>query len=267
VKADPVQLEQVVLNLVVNARDAMPDGGRLTIKTASVELDDAYARRHVGTTPGPYVMLMVSDTGVGMDAETQAHIFEPFFTTKAPDKGTGLGLATVYGIVKQGGGDIVVNSEPGRGTLVRIYLPRMNAGIDVVATRSMIQARTRGSETILLVEDDEAIRTLVRDALEGEGYRVLEAPSPNEALRIVESEGRPIDLIVTDMVMPQMSGRDLAERLTAVSPNARVLFMSGYAHPHADGDGAAPAFLAKPFTPDALARKIRDVLDGRAPGA
>ena len=264
VQADPAQLEQVILNLVVNARDAMPRGGRLILETANVELDETYARRHVGARPGSYVMLAVTDTGVGMDAATQSHLFEPFFTTKGPGQGTGLGLATVYGIVKQSGGSVWVYSELGRGTTVKVYLPRVPDAVSPRAPAPAAAEPPRGRETVLLVEDDESVRNLAREILEARGYTVLEAGHGADAL--LRGEGHPglIHLLVTDVVMPAMSGRELAERLTAVRPAMRVLYMSGYTDDAIVNQGVLEpgmALLQKPFTPDALAWKVREVLD------
>lgn len=269
VRADPSQLEQVIVNLAVNARDAMAGGGMLTIETASVDLDATWAAEHLGAPPdgGPYVMVAVSDTGTGMTAAVRAHLFEPFFTTKEVGKGTGLGLATVYGIVKQSGGYISVYSEPGQGTTFKIYLPRLPASAPQPPGTPAARAEGRGSETVLIVEDEAAVLHLSRRALEAQGYVVLAAGDPRDALRIVERHGGPIDLLLTDVVMPGLSGRELAEQLTARRPGVRVLYMSGYPGDAVVQGGALPggsAFLQKPFSPDGLARKVRDVLDARA---
>jgi nitrogen-specific signal transduction histidine kinase/CheY-like chemotaxis protein len=264
VKADPGQLEQVLLNLAVNARDAMPKGGMLTIETANVEMDKSYAQRHFPLSPGPYVLLAFSDTGIGMDAETQARLFEPFFTTKEMGKGTGLGLATVYGIVKQSGGYIWVYSKVGKGTTFKIYLPRSDEVAESEPRRNGVKAQS-GTETLLLVEDEEAVRALVRSALKEKGYRVLEASGGEEALKLSEQYGGPIDLLVTDVVMPQMSGPELADRLANSHPQIKVLYISGYtdyAGLHHGALDLGAAFLQKPFSPEALARKVREVLGG-----
>jgi two-component system cell cycle sensor histidine kinase/response regulator CckA len=263
VKADPGQIEQVVMNLAVNARDAMPRGGKLTIETANVDLDDAYVREHVAVTPGPYVMLAVSDNGIGMDPPTLTRIFEPFFTTKEIGKGTGLGLATVYGIVKQSGGNIWVYSEPGRGATFKIYLPRVEETSAAEEPHRHAAAPTTGSETVLLVEDEDAVRFLVRNILESKGYRVLEARSGTEALSLCERHTGPLHLLLTDLVMPEMGGCELAEQLGPRYPAMKVLYISGYTNGALAHHGLlAPdtAYLQKPFTPDALAQKVREVL-------
>jgi PAS domain S-box-containing protein len=264
VRSDPAQLEQVLINLSVNARDAMPNGGKLIIETANVDLDQAYADTHLAVTPGPHVMLAVSDTGSGMDAHTRAHIFEPFFTTKEKGKGTGLGLATVYGIIKQSGGNVWVYSEPGLGTNFKIYLPRVVASVGPPPPKLIRASQPQGSETILLVEDEEGIRSLVLGILRARGYTVLEADRPHEALKISKKFEGPIHLLFTDVVMPQMSGREVAAQISAARPNTKVLYMSGYtdhaiAH-HGVLNPGVP-FLQKPFTPEALTQKVREVLD------
>ncbi len=263
VRADPNQIEQVIVNLAVNARDAMPDGGKLTIETANVDLDDAFAQAHLGSIPGPYVLLAVTDSGTGMDASVRAHLFEPFFTTKEVGKGTGLGLATVYGIVKQSGGYISVYSEPGHGLSFKAYLPRIATPADLPPTPQK-GGPARGSETVLVVEDEPAVLTLSRRALETQGYVVLAASDAAAALRVVERHGGTIHLLLTDVVMPGLSGRELADRLGAQRPGIRVLYMSGYPGDAVVQHGTLPsgsAFLQKPFSPDGLARKVRDVLD------
>ena len=272
VEADPSQLEQVLMNLVVNARDAMPQGGRLTLETANIELDETYVHWHPGARPGAYVMLAVSDSGIGMDAETQARLFEPFFTTKGPGKGTGLGLATVYGIVKQSGGSIWVYSELGWGTTFKIYLPRARGGAQDAEAIRVAAAPIRSSETVLLVEDEEAVRHFAREVLQLHGYTVLEARHPGEALRLGSEHRGPIHLMITDVVMPQMSGREVANRLAPRRPEMRVLYMSGYtdeAIVHHGVLDAGTAFLQKPFSVTGLAQKIREVLSKprpRSPG-
>src|SRR5579862_705323 len=270
IKADPSQIEQVVMNLVVNARDAMPDGGRLIIETTNTELDQRYASEHVSVKPGPYVMLAVSDTGVGMSPETVAHIFEPFFTTKGGTKGTGLGLATTYGIVKQSGGYIWVYSEPGQGTTFKVYLPRFDEEAEASGGKRVKAAVQKGSETILLVEDDEAVRELTEMVLKQYGYNVLVAEDPEHAQKLSDTPGMDIQLVLTDVVMPTMSGRELVRKLTSKHPHLRVLYMSGYTDNVITSGGVLEpglAFLQKPFTPASLARKVREVLDAMAPAA
>jgi CheY-like chemotaxis protein len=262
VKADPGQVEQVIMNLAVNARDAMPDGGRLTIQTANQDLQPATAAR-LGGEPGPHVMLAVTDTGIGMSHETREHIFEPFFTTKEVGKGTGLGLATVYGVVVQHGGCLQVDTEPGRGTTFRIFLPRVEAERAACEPPEREEEAPRGSETILLVEDDDGVRDLARETLEERGYTVLLASRPGEALALAERDPSTIHLVLTDVVMPEMSGPALVRRLARLVPRARVLFMSGYTDTALGHHGvldAETALLEKPFTPAALAKKVREVL-------
>jgi two-component system, cell cycle sensor histidine kinase and response regulator CckA len=264
VKADLGQIEQVVMNLAVNARDAMPDGGKLTIQTANAELDAAFAREHPGSVPGRYVMLAVTDTGTGMDPEIQAQIFEPFFTTKGRDKGTGLGLATVYGVVKQSNGYIAVESEKGKGALFRIYLPLIEQP-DATKSESVPASLTvRGSETILLVEDAEPLRLLAQLFLKENGYQVLTAADGAEAQQVAAQNPGPIHLLLTDVVMPGINGRVLAERLAPRHPAMKVLYMSGYTDSFIAGHGVLEEgshLLHKPFTEEALMRKIRELLD------
>jgi PAS domain S-box-containing protein len=266
VRADPGQIEQVLLNLSVNARDAMPRGGRLTIETINVELDEAGARR-LGSSarPGAHVLLAVADTGCGMDAETLSHVFEPFFTTKGPEQGTGLGLSTVYGIVKQSEGEIAVESEPGRGTTFRIFLPRV-AARESIGERPRGPAYPRGTETVLLVEDEDAVRRLAREILRIAGYTVLEASNGAMALDVASRHTGRIDLLVTDVVMPGMGGRELAEALQAERPGTRVLYLSGYTSETIGRhgvEGSDALLLHKPFSPASLARTVREVLDAR----
>lgn len=264
ITADPGQIEQVIMNLAVNARDAMPTGGMLTIETSNILLDENYLRTHLEAPIGPCVMLAVTDTGCGMDESTQALIFEPFFTTKEPGKGTGLGLATVYGIIKQSGGDIMVYSEPGHGATFKIYLPAGETSAKGLAVAPANLAIRGGNETILLVEDEEGVRKLARTALQGKGYTILEAGHGSEALSLFEQHQGLVDLLVTDVVMPQISGRELAEQLKAFQPQLKVLFMSGYTDDSIVRHGLLAAkvdYLSKPFALDTLASKVREVLD------
>jgi len=259
VKADLGQLEQVLINLAVNARDAMPHGGELTVETADVELDEAFILEHAGVSSGPHVVLRVRDTGTGMDAVTRAQIFEPFFTTKEVGKGTGLGLATVYGIVKQHGGQVAVDSEPGRGSTFAVYLPRVDE--EPKASAPVTTASSPGGETVLLVDDDEEVRTLAGRVLRLEDYVVLEAATPDEALAICEEHKGPIDLLLTDVVMPVMNGRELAERVRPLRPEAKIMYMSGYPADIIGEHGvlASGAFVQKPFTLPGLVEKVREV--------
>ncbi|MFH1596233.1 MAG: PAS domain S-box protein [Pseudomonadota bacterium] len=270
VTADPGQIEQVIMNLAVNARDAMPQGGKLTIETADADLDEAYAQNHLEAQPGPYVMLAVSDTGVGLDQEGQARIFEPFFTTKELGKGTGLGLSTVYGIVKQSGGLIWVYSEPGKGTTFKIYLPRLEAAGDLAAGLGQVPDKCDwGSETVLLVEDEDMVRHVARRILARHGYTVLEAASGDEALAISRENAGPIHLMLTDVVMPGMSGWEIMENLKPERPGMKVLFMSGHTENAIVHHGVldpGTAFIQKPFKHTVLTHKIREVLDNPVAG-
>jgi len=265
VLADPGQIEQVVLNLVVNARDAMPTGGKVTLEVSDVHLDETYAREHTGVAPGDYVMLAVSDTGQGMDAATRARIFEPFFTTKEQGKGTGLGLSTVFGIVKQSGGNVWVYSEPEHGTTFKIYLPRtQGAEPEPERIPEAPRAISPGSETVLLLEDDLMVRNMVRSVLQDTGFTVVEAAAPEEALRYCAEHSARIDVLLTDVVMPRMSGREVAEQLRAQFPHLKVLYMSGYTDDAVVRHGVLNAeahFIQKPFSLASLTRKLREVLD------
>lgn len=262
VTVDPATVEQILVNLAVNARDAMPTGGRLTIETSNVDIDDAYAVTHLTMTPGSYVMLAVSDTGEGMDAGTRARVFEPFFTTKEQGKGSGLGLATVYGMVKQSSGYIWVYSEPGHGTTFKVYFPPTRAASAAPAPPTDASNVT-GWETVLLVEDEDAVRALAREVLRRHGYVVLEARHGVDALRVAERHPDDIHLLVTDVVMPHMSGREVAQRLTSVRPHMKTLFMSGYTDHALLPEDLTPGaeFMQKPFTPEVFARKVRRILD------
>jgi CheY-like chemotaxis protein len=269
VRADPGQLEQVLMNLVVNARDAMPGGGTVTVETANVEIDDHAAGRHGSAIPpGSYVRLAVSDTGHGMDAATQSRIFEPFFTTKEAGKGTGLGLSTVYGIVTQSGGSVSCYSEPGRGTTFKIYLPHADGQAEQPGKGARRAAVSRGKESVLIVEDDDAVRSVAQRILATHGYGVLEAADGAAALRLCAQTSPPVDLILTDMIMPEMSGAEMARQLRERHPGIRVLYMSGYT-----GEAArrqrmlepGAECIEKPFTPEALAAKVREMLDASTP--
>jgi PAS domain S-box-containing protein len=270
VKADPGQIQQILMNLVVNARDAMPEGGKLTIETSDVVLDEEHVRPYVaaGARPGPHVCITVSDTGVGLDEETRARIFEPFFTTKPRGKGTGLGLSTVLGIVQQSGGHVTVESTPDEGSTFRVYLPRTTEARAAPApARSITPTQpSRGSETILLVEDEGQLRVLARDILRGAGYQVFDAPNAAEAIKASQRHPGPIQLLVTDVVMPHIGGRELARRLATERPGMRVLYMSGYTEDGIVESGTLDpnvAFLPKPITPDTLLGKVRETLDAR----
>jgi len=263
VNADPGQIEQVLMNLVVNARDAMPRGGTLTIETSNIDLDESYTRTHVTLKPGPYVMIAVSDTGTGMDENTKAHAFEPFFTTKAQGRGTGLGLSTVFGIVRQSGGGVDIYSALGKGTSAKVYLPRVDQPELVESPEQRAQA-SKGTETILVAEDDDMVRSLVKETLQRHGYDVLDAAGPVEAQKISDGHRGNIHLLITDVVMPKINGRDLATRLLRRRPTMKVLYMSGYTDGAVVNNGILRkevAFLQKPFTPAALADKVREVLE------
>jgi CheY-like chemotaxis protein len=272
IKADPGQIEQLILNLAVNACDAMPHGGRLLLETANVQVDENYARKHAGAPIGKHVMLAVSDTGIGMDNDVQAHIFEPFFTTKEPGKGTGLGLSMVYGTVKQMGGAVLVRSEPGTGTTFEIFLPQVEERNEATVSESgqvrsvASSVASAGTETVLLVEDQDGIREVVREYLQGKGYTVLHAIDGEDALKVAGEYKHQIHLLVTDVIMPKIGGQELARRLMPLRPQMKALFMSG--HPeHASSGGKNLALdeniavLQKPFQLDTLGRKMRNVLD------
>jgi len=264
VSADPGQIEQVLMNLVVNARDAMPKGGTLTIETANVRLDENYTGRRIRIKPGAYTLIAVSDTGTGMDEATQARLFEPFFTTKGAGQGTGLGLSTVFGIVKQSGGSVEVYSVKHRGTSVKVYLPRIEQHVPAAPAEEKRKV-ARGTETILLVEDDDMVRSLVRESLVSEGYKVLDNADPQEARRIADSYRGRIHLLITDVVMPKVSGRELAEHITSKRHDTKVIYMSGYTDSAIVNSGILQkevAFLQKPFTPQTLMEKVREVLEG-----
>jgi CheY-like chemotaxis protein len=265
VRVDPSSIEVVMMNLVVNARDAMPTGGTLTITTSNVVLDEAYARAHLGAKPGPHVMLAVTDTGTGIDEAILARVFEPFFTTKAIGQGTGLGLSTVFGVAQQSGGSVWVESKLGVGTTFKLYLPRVDAAIDGARVTESPPSSLRGSETILLVEDDDQVRVVARGILARNGYSVVDARSAGEALLHSEKHPGTIHLLLSDVVMPQMSGPELANRISSARPDMKVLCMSGCTDDSAVRRGvieAHIAYLQKPFTPDALSTRVREVLDG-----
>jgi CheY-like chemotaxis protein len=267
VRVDPGQIGQVIMNLAVNARDAMPTGGKLTIETGNAALDEAFAAMAPEARPGRHVLLAVTDTGVGMTPEVRARIFEPFFTTKGPGRGTGLGLATVYGIVKQSGGFLTVHSEPGHGTAFKIYLPAVTGAAPTGKSSQGTRLLARGNETILLVEDEDVVRTMIRVVLQDAGYVVLEASRGDVALRLAEEHVGPVHLLLTDVVMPQMGGRQLVERLAPLRPGLKVLYLSGYTDDAVVRHGvlqAEVAFLQKPFTMAALTNKVRQVLDEEA---
>ncbi len=265
VEIDPAQMEQIIINLAINARDAMPRGGKLTIGTANMDLDENYFRGHgFSETPGSYVMLAVSDTGTGMDKETQEHIFEPFFTTKGVGKGTGLGLSMVYGIAKQNNGFIWVYSEPGQGTTIKIYLPKVKGDVGAEEKERTSVSKFSGSETVLIVEDDDSLRKFAHKALQQYGYKVLKAENGEDALRVSEAHDGSIDLLITDVVMPKVSGKETAERLQTLYPHIKIIFMSGYTDDAIVRHGVLTPglnFIQKPFSPEGLARKVREVLD------
>jgi CheY-like chemotaxis protein len=269
VKVDPSQIEQILMNLVVNARDAMPGGGKLTIDLTNADLGEDYTRNHLGARSGPHVMLAVSDTGTGMDKTTMSRLFEPFFTTKEKGKGTGLGLSTVYGIVKQSGGNIYVYSEPGQGTTFKIYLPRVDEEAERVAVGVPSAFQRGGSETILVVEDEDMVRQLILRVLKQGGYNVLEARNPQEAIGICRERKEPISLLMSDVVLPKMDGRTLSGKLTSLHSEMKVIYMSGYTDDVVVHHGMLDPgieFIEKPMTPDIIRRKVREVLDSGHPG-
>jgi CheY-like chemotaxis protein len=264
IKSDPAQIENMIFNLAINARDAMPKGGKLTLETVNLELDENYAQSHISVIPGSYVRLSISDTGCGMSHEILGKIFDPFFTTKSKGQGTGLGLSTVYGIVKQSGGNIWVYSEPGYGTTFRIYLPRVREKPDVLPLSPDTRALPQGNETLLLVEDDASVRGLAAQVLREQGYIVWEAANGEEAIRKTRGCREKIHLLLSDVVMPQMGGESVFGRLKAEIPDLKVLFISGYSDIIIRHHGLSKChtpFLEKPFSPKALAMKVREVLD------
>ncbi len=266
IKADLSQVEQIITNLAINARDAMPQGGKLTIETRNVYLDEEYAKGHPYVTPGPYVMFAVSDTGVGISEEARAHAFEPFFSTKENGKGTGLGLSTVYGIVKQSGGDILIHSEPGAGTTFKIYMPRVEEVKEKVKPDKTAIESLRGSETILLVEDEDSVRKVAKRILEQHGYNILEARNGEVALKIHKQHKESIKLMITDVVMPGMSGKELADRISSLNPSIKVIYISGYTYDTIFHHGVLEGgirFIQKPFTTESLMRKVREVLEDK----
>jgi CheY-like chemotaxis protein len=267
VRADPGQIEQIVVNLAVNARDAMPDGGRLTIQTSNVVIDEAFAAQHPGVATGPHVLLSVSDSGIGMDQQTRAHLFEPFFTTKRRGEGTGLGLSTVYGIVKQSGGMISVYSEPGHGASFKILLPTAAPSAERDVERPAA-ASLSGSETILVAEDQPEVRSIMRAILSRHGYKVLIVPDGETALQALGDQGDAIDLLLTDVVMPTMGGAELVRRIAGIAPRVKVLYASGYTEDGVVRQGVVDRgifFLQKPFSSTALLTKVREVLDSTRP--
>jgi CheY-like chemotaxis protein len=263
IKADPNHIEQAIVNLAVNSRDAMPLGGQITIETGNVQIDETYVKTHMGVTPGEYVMIAVSDTGHGMDSATRQNIFEPFFTTKQRGKGTGLGLATVYGVVKQSGGDIWVYSEPGKGTTFKLYFPRVAEAVSPGVTEDLEQLRREAGETVMLVEDETQVRDLEARILTQLGYTVLAAANGEEAMDVSRAYTGEISLLVTDVVMPNMSGKQVADALLSSRPGLRVLYLSGYTENTVVNHGVLDSnvdFLSRPFSREALARKIREIL-------